>query len=578
MSTTFSHQPTAGHSPHLDRHGARKPIDKSSPNSDIKKQTAALSLANLFSGGRVLTQESVDTAISVESRASLPSPPMPNNKPNNINVDILSCEHERGKENFPQPRSKRRCLETIPEGSGQEIPFHNFQPREALSHGKPRTEVYYPNYHPAYPITFSSPRKKSRLDYSAKPPENSYIENQIEEIAAIGGSFHSAVPDSTPQKVAAILASELPFSQADSQPSQGDPDAVELPPIQNHGFDPNNHGIMQLMEATRFASSIPVAPPPARNGRRRQIHPDEIASINLTEKEMISSLMTRKEKSLGVVCQNFIELFRNAPVYNGTENSGAEVDIVNVANQLDVKRRRIYDIINIMESVEIVSRLKKNTYRWHGLDNLPSFFARLQKEGYQARKMKRMYPHLKELPTDDSKTIKGMGNTCQKLIQIFLVTHKIDIGLTDAAEEVLGPLPKSEKQKDNETGGGSAPSVSGEKKDDGSDSKDESKDSGGEGKAMKTKIRRMYDIANVLQSIGIIRKENVGSTSSKNKPSFRWVYRILPRDMHKYLLPEDDYVSPMCHDNHAGGTSAPITPEECHSSIFPTGTTARRAS
>ena len=45
----------------------------------------------------------------------------------------------------------------------------------------------------------------------------------------------------------------------------------------------------------------------------------------------------------------------------------------------------------------------------------------------------------------------------------------------------------------------------------------------------------MYDIANVLQSIGVLNKENVGSTSLQNKPSFRWVYPILPSDMAQYL-------------------------------------------
>lgn len=37
---------------------------------------------------------------------------------------------------------------------------------------------------------------------------------------------------------------------------------------------------------------------------------------------------------------------------------------------------------------------------------------------------------------------------------------------------------------------------------------------------MKTKIRRLYDIANVLQSIGLIEKTN--HTANK-KPAFRWV-------------------------------------------------------
>jgi len=50
-------------------------------------------------------------------------------------------------------------------------------------------------------------------------------------------------------------------------------------------------------------------------------------------------------------------------------------------------------------------------------------------------------------------------------------------------------------------------------------------------KAMKQKCRRLYDIANVLQSIGVIQKENAGSEAR----SFRWVYPISPQDMHNYL-------------------------------------------
>lgn len=41
-----------------------------------------------------------------------------------------------------------------------------------------------------------------------------------------------------------------------------------------------------------------------------------------------------------------------------------------------------------------------------------------------------------------------------------------------------------------------------------------------EAQKLKTKIRRLYDIANVLQSIGLIEKTN--HTHNK-KPAFKWV-------------------------------------------------------
>lgn len=80
------------------------------------------------------------------------------------------------------------------------------------------------------------------------------------------------------------------------------------------------------------------------------------------------------------------------------------------------------------------------------------------------------------------KKVKSLGNFCQQFIRLF-VTWKSVISLEEAAMRISD-----------------------------GDSLDE--------KMLKTKIRRLYDIANVLSSIGLIRKTQMIEC---RKPAFKWV-------------------------------------------------------
>ena len=67
---------------------------------------------------------------------------------------------------------------------------------------------------------------------------------------------------------------------------------------------------------------------------------------------------TRQDNSLGELTRKFIALIQ--------ESENKSVDLNEAAKKLEVQKRRIYDITNVLEGIGLVEKTIKNNIRWKG--------------------------------------------------------------------------------------------------------------------------------------------------------------------------------------------------------------------
>uniref|UniRef100_A0A670IDY1 Transcription factor E2F8 n=1 Tax=Podarcis muralis TaxID=64176 RepID=A0A670IDY1_PODMU len=295
---------------------------------------------------------------------------------------------------------------------------------------------------------------------------------------------------------------------------------------------------------------ISAASPEIRNREQEKRLSDsrnEIPEDHLSGDEYEKSQPSRKEKSLGLLCHKFLARYPSYP--DISKNN--EICLDEVAEELNVERRRIYDIMNVLESLHMVSRLAKNRYSWHGRHNLKKTLQILKKVAEENnysqqvelikrrqyeeepegddQKIQLMAKHVRpndhtdicfvELPgmefraaSVNSRKDKSLRVMSQKFVMLFLVSTPQVVNLEVAY------LDKSK---------------------------------------FKTKIRRLYDIANVLSSLELIRKVHVTEEKGR-KPAFKWT----GPDVFSEILGRWTVTS----DPHVGKSSK----EHCSKNLFPT--------
>lgn len=287
-------------------------------------------------------------------------------------------------------------------------------------------------------------------------------------------------------------------------------------PITSQIVDPSASAPRQKSLARKNATTSMVTPTP----KKLKVNADGS-----------SSSYSRKKKSLGVLAENFIKCYESKP-------RGSVIVVDNAAIDLGVERRRIYDVVNILESISLVEKKHKNTYSWMGMGHLDGMFCDLQAKAildYPQDAIKHLCivdengnPLLpNQLCAHHShcrKENKSLAKLSQEFLQVFLVGFET-LSLPEASDKIQGTTSMEELVA---LGGGSrskqetqvAP-VEAEAK--------EMKAAAARG--LKTKIRRLYDIANVFLSVGLLKK--VENADASRRPNFSWGYKLSALDIYK---------------------------------------------
>jgi hypothetical protein len=222
--------------------------------------------------------------------------------------------------------------------------------------------------------------------------------------------------------------------------------------------------------------------------------------------------------------------------------SGYDIVVDSAARDLGVERRRIYDVVNILESIRLVSKEKKNTYKWMGLRNLDEIFGHLQAEAIleypddakeflgvskESEKKKQHSKGQSTVPKCHSN--KSLAKLSQEFLQVYLIGFKT-LSLPEASDKIQGATSMEELIS---IGRGPTLRLNAN----GSPNHDDEKErKTAAARGLKTKIRRLYDIANVFISVGLLRKIDTLATSATRRPNFSWNYKLTAQEIRRLYL------------------------------------------
>ena len=239
---------------------------------------------------------------------------------------------------------------------------------------------------------------------------------------------------------------------------------------------------------------------------------------------------------------------------------GTTVSIDGLAKELGVERRRIYDVVNTFQSTRMCVRggqeddvdaqlgisPAKNSYIWYGMTLVEDSLRELQQAAIERFPTEARLTGLVVAPGNDNNNNNNKENqesltdlprsltsTAKQFLMTFLVGHT-RMSLPRAIEIMEGrsyndrDLAELAWDSSSKTKGQPLPV------------EDELQMRSLAHKGLKTKIRRLYDVSNVLCAMGILTKVADHKLSALDKkPQFDWTFSKSPQEL--FQSPQKDH-------------------------------------
>ncbi|KAL0360561.1 UNVERIFIED_CONTAM: Transcription factor E2FC [Sesamum radiatum] len=121
---------------------------------------------------------------------------------------------------------------------------------------------------------------------------------------------------------------------------------------------------IQVPKQEEAANSVPPAPVSSYMGARRalKLNLQNMPKMLFSKQKPVDNFnltgCCRYDSSLGLLTKKFIKLIQEA--------KDATLDLNRTADVLEVQKRRIYDITNVLEGIGLIEKTTKNHIRWKG--------------------------------------------------------------------------------------------------------------------------------------------------------------------------------------------------------------------